>query len=199
MRPTPKEARDGEKGKVVLYTFEQKEPLRVSKWPYKAEGWPAKILEFNQLNDSQFGLADIDTYKQDADQKNSIINLQLRNAQENSKVWVGISKEGANEEDVDMVKQGDQTIVRFEGGNPRDKMFVASPGGQASSELYSAGQVIDKSLQDKSGVSDLKKGFVQSGEESATSVKKALSSISTVFGRGRSISLGGASWQTSNG
>lgn len=171
MRPTPKEKREGEKGKVVLYTFEQKEPLRVSKWPYKAEGWPSKILEFNQLNDSQFGLADIDTYKQDADQKNAIINLQLRNTQENSKVWVGISKEGANEEDIDMVKQGDQTIIRFEGGNPRDKMFVASPGGQASAESYSTGQIIDKSLQDKSGVSDLKKGFIQSGEESATSVK----------------------------
>lgn len=171
IRPTPKQKRDGEKGKVVLYTFEQDKPLRESKWQYKAEGWPAKILQFNELNDSQFGLADIDTYRQDADQKNAIVNLQLRNAQENSKVWVGLSKEGANEEDLDAVKQGDQTIVRFEGGNPRDKMFVASAGGQASSELYLTDQRIDKSLQDKSGVSDLKKGFIQSGEESATSVK----------------------------
>ncbi len=171
LRPTPKQKRDGEKGKVILYTFEQTKELRVSKWPYKAEGWPVQILEFNQLNDSQFGLADIDTYRQDADQKNAIVNLQLRNAQENSKVWVGLSKEGANEEDLDAVKQGDQTIVRFEGGNPRDKMFVASAGGQASSELYLIDQRIDKSLQDKSGVSDLKKGFIQSGEESATSVK----------------------------
>ena len=171
LRPTPKQKRDGEKGKVVLYTFEQVDPLRVSKWPYKAEGWPIQILEFNQLNDSQFGLADIDTYRQDADQKNAIVNLQLRNAQENSKVWVGLSKEGANEEDLDAIKQGDQTIVRFEGGNPRDKMFVASAGGQASSELYLIDQRIDKSLQDKSGVSDLKKGFIQSGEESAISVK----------------------------
>jgi len=171
MRPTPKQKRDGEKGKVILYTFEQTKPLRESKWQYKAEGWPAQILQFNELNDSQFGLADIDTYRQDADQKNAIINLQLRNAQENSKVWVGLSKEGANEEDLDAIKQGDQTIVRFEGGNPRDKMFVASAGGQASSELYLIDQRIDKSLQDKSGVSDLKKGFIQSGEESATSVK----------------------------
>lgn len=171
IRPTPREKREGKKGKVVLYTFEQKEELKLSRWPYKAEGWPAGILQFNELNDSQFGLADIDTYRQDADQKNAIVNLQLRNAQENSKVWVGLSKEGANEEDIDAVKQGDQTIVRFEGGNPRDKMFVASAGGQGSSELYLIDQRIDKSLQDKSGVSDLKKGFVQSGEESATSVK----------------------------
>lgn len=171
LRPTPKQKREGEKGKVLLYTFEQTEPLRVSRWPYKAEGWPATILEFNSLNDAQFGLADIETYKQDADQKNAIVNLQLRNAQENSKIWVGLSKEGANEEDLDAIKQGDQTIVRFEGGNPRDKMFVASAGGQASSELYLIDQRIDKSLQDKSGVSDLKKGFIQSGEESATSVR----------------------------
>lgn len=171
LRPSPKQKRNGEKGKVILLTFEQDKPLRESKWPYKAEGWPAKILQFNELNDDQFGLADIDTYKQDADQKNAIVNLQLRNAQENSKVWVGIAKEGANEEDVDAVKQGDQTIIMFEGGNPRDKMFVASPGGQASGELYLIDQRIDKSLQDKSGVSDLKKGFIQSGEESATSVK----------------------------
>ena len=171
IRPTPKEKREGQKGKLVLYTFEQSEELRLSKWPYKAEGWPAHVLQFNELNDSHFGLADIDTYRQDADQKNAIVNLQLRNAQENSKVWVGLSKEGANEEDIDAVKQGDQTIVRFEGGNPRDKMFVASAGGQGSSELYLIDQRIDKSLQDKSGVSDLKKGFIQSGEESATSVK----------------------------
>lgn len=171
VRPTPKEKRNGEKGKVILYTFEQVEELRLSKWPYKAEGWPVQILEFNQLNDSHFGLADIDTYRQDADQKNAIVNLQLRNAQENSKVWVGISKEGANEEDLDAVKQGDQTIIRFEGGKPSERMYVASPGGQASNELYLIDQRIDKSLQDKSGVSDLKKGFIQSGEESATSVK----------------------------
>jgi len=171
IRPTPKQKREGEKGKVVLYTFEQTEELRVSKWPYKAEGWPAQILEFNSINDKQFGMADIDTYKQDADQKNSIVNLQLRNAQENSKVWVGLSKEGANEEDLEKIRQGDQTIIGFEGGNPRDKMFVASAGGQGSSELYLIDQRIDKSLQDKSGVSDLKKGFIQSGEESATSVK----------------------------
>jgi hypothetical protein len=50
-------------------------------------------------------------------------------------------------------------------------MVVASAGGAASSELYLIDQRIDKSLQDKSGVSDLKKGFIQSGEESATSVK----------------------------
>ena len=171
IRPTPKEKRNGEKGKVILYTFEQSEPLRESKWPYKAEGWPVQILQFNELNDSQFGLADIDTYRQDADQKNAIVNLQLRNAQENSKVWVGVAKEGTNEEDVDAIKQGNQTIIMFEGGNPRDKMFVASAGGQASNELYLIDQRIDKSLQDKSGVSDLKKGFIQSGEESATSVK----------------------------
>lgn len=170
-RPTPKQKRQGEKGRVVLYTFEQKEPLRISRWPYKAEGWPAQILEFNAMNDKQFGMADIDTYKQDADQKNAIVNLQLRNAQENSKVWVGISKEGMNEEDITKIQQGDQTIIGFETGDPKQRMYVAAPGGQASSELYLIDQRIDKSLQDKSGVSDLKKGFIQSGEESATSVK----------------------------
>ena len=171
IRPTPKQKRDGERGKIVLYTFEQTDELRLNKWNYKAEGFPCQILEFNSIPDKQFGMSDIDTYKQDADQKNSIVNLQLRNAQENSKVWVGLSKEGANEEDLEKIRQGDQTIIGFEGGNPRDKMFVASAGGQASSELYLIDQRIDKSLQDKSGVSDLKKGFIQSGEESATSVK----------------------------
>jgi len=38
-RPTPKQKRDKEKGKVILYCFEQTTPLRVSNWPYKAEGW----------------------------------------------------------------------------------------------------------------------------------------------------------------
>jgi hypothetical protein len=50
-------------------------------------------------------------------------------------------------------------------------MFVASPGGSASSELYLIDQRIQKNLEDKSGVTDLKRGFLQSGEESAASVK----------------------------
>lgn len=170
-RPSKKEARNAEKGKVILFTMEQEKPLRVSKWPYKAEGWPAQILMFNEIPDSTFGLSDIEVYGTIADHKNAIINLQLRNAQENSKVWVGISKEGTNEEDVQKVQVGDQTLVFFEGGNPRDKMFVASPGGTASSELYLIDQRIQANLDEKSGVTDLKKGFLRSGEESATSVQ----------------------------
>ena len=121
-----------------------------------------------------FSLADIKTYDSIADQKNIITNLQIRNAQENSKVWIGISKEGANEDDIEAVRKGDNTIVIFEGGDGEDirkRMFVASPGGQASNELYLIDQRIQKNLEDKSGVTDLKRGFLQSGEESAASVK----------------------------
>jgi len=50
-------------------------------------------------------------------------------------------------------------------------MYVASPGGSASSELYLIDQRIQKNLEDKSGITDLKRGFLQSGEESAASVK----------------------------
>ena len=171
LRPTKKEKREGKKGWIILLTDEQFKPLRVNEWEIKAEGFCAHILEFNALNDSLFGLSDVDTYSDVADQKNAIINLQIRNAQENSKVWVGVSKEGTQEEDIEHIKQGDQTIVLFESGNPRDRMFVASPGGSASSELYLIDQRIQKNLEDKSGVTDLKRGFLQSGEESAASVK----------------------------
>ena len=50
-------------------------------------------------------------------------------------------------------------------------MFVASAGGGASSELYLIDQRLQKELEDKSGVTDLKRGALQSGEESAASVK----------------------------
>ena len=170
-RPSKAEKRDGGKGNIILYTKEQKKPLRVNPWPYKAEGWPAKILMFNEVPDSLFGMADMEVYGNIADQKNIVVNLQLRNAQENSKVWVGIAKEGANEEDITRVKEGNQTIIFFEGGNPRDKMFVSSPGGQASNELYMLDGRIQGNLDEKSGVTDLKKGFLRSGEESATSVE----------------------------
>jgi len=171
LRPTKKEKRNGGKGFILLLTDEQEKPLRVNDWVIKAEGFPAKILEFNQLNDALFGLADVDTYGNVADQKNAIINLQLRNAQETSKIWVGISKENSDEETVEAVKRGENTIVLFETGNPRDRMFVASAGGGASNELYLLDQRIQKNLEDKSGVTDLKRGFLQSGEESAASVK----------------------------
>lgn len=172
LRPTKKEARQGSKGFIVLYTEEQDKPLRVNPWTIKAEGFPGIPLQFNELNDNMFGMPDIDAYSSVADQKNAIVNLQLRNAQENSKVWVGLSKEQMGEEEnVEHIRRGDQSIVLFEGGNPRDKMFVASPGGAASSELYLIDQRIQKNLEDKSGVTDLKRGFLQSGEESAASVK----------------------------
>lgn len=171
-RPTPKEERDGHPGEVLLLTFEQDKALREpNNWPYKFKGWPSEVLEFNPLNDSQFGLADIETYKQIVDQKNAIINLQLRNAQENSKVWIAIAKGGMNEEDIEMVQKGDNTIVFFDGETVQGRMNLMSPGGTASSELYLIDQRIQKNLEDKSGVSDMKRGFLQSGEESATSVK----------------------------
>lgn len=170
-RPTKKEAREGKKGKIILITKEQRKPLRVSDWPYKAEGWPAKILQFNYVPDSIFGISDLEVFQQITDQKNMVINMQLRNAQENSKVYVGISKEGAVEEDITKMQNGDQTIITFESGNPRDRMSVQSAGGSASSELYLIDQRIQANLDEKSGVSDLKKGFLRSGEESAASVQ----------------------------
>jgi hypothetical protein len=171
MRPSKKEAREGKRGNILLISQEQDEPHRVSPWTIKAEGFPIQILEFNELPDNMFGLSDISTYKDICDQKNAIINLQLRNAHENSKVWVGLSKEGANEEDIEKVQRGDQTIVTFESGDPRQRMYVASPGGSASSELYLIDGRLQKNLEDKSGVTDLRRGFLQSGEESAASVK----------------------------
>jgi len=173
MRPTKKEKRDGKSGWILLLTKEQKKPLRINNNTIKAEGFPGKILEFNSLNDNKFGLADVDTYKQIADQKNSIINLQLRNAQENTKNWIGISTGGMDEEDIEKISIGENSIILFKDTdvNPSTRMFVASPGSAASSELYIIDQRIQRNLEDKSGVSDLKRGFLQSGEESAASVK----------------------------
>jgi len=170
-RPTKKEKREGSKGKIILYCKEQEKPLRENEWSIKAKGFPSKILCFNDLPDSLFALPDIDTYKSIADQKNAVINLQLRNASENTKVWVGISKEGSNEEDITKVQEGTNTVVTFESGNPSERMYVASPGGASSNELYLLDGRVDRNLQDKSGITDLKKGFLQSGEESAASVK----------------------------
>lgn len=170
-RPSKKEAREGSKGKILLLGFDQEEPYRENDWSVKAEGFPAKILQFNELNDSQIGIADIDTYKQIADQKNIITNLQIRNAQENSKVYVALAKNGTNEEDMEKVQRGDQTILLFEGDSVQGKMQVNSAGGSASNELYLIDQRIQKNLDDKSGVTDLRRGVLQSGEESAFSVK----------------------------
>jgi len=50
-------------------------------------------------------------------------------------------------------------------------MFVASAGGQASSELYTLDGRIQQNMDNSSGVSDLRRGVLRSGEESATSVK----------------------------
>lgn len=172
LRPTKKEARQGKKGTILLLTDEQQKPLRESEWNIKAKGFPAITLQFNDLPDSMFGLSDVETYKQIADQKNTVINLQLRNAQENSKVWIGLDGTGVDENEIEHIRMGEQTIVVFKDGNPRDKMTVASPGGQASSELYTLDQRIQKNLDDKSGVTDLRRGVLQSGEESAFSVKQ---------------------------
>ena len=172
MRPSKAERKKGGKGRVILITKEQFKELRINTWPYKAEGWPAKILQFNELPDSTFGLDDVSTYSSIVDNKNIIRNLQLRNAQENSKVWVILAKDGAGDEtSIEKIQNGDQTIILVDGDTVQNKMQVSSPSGGASNELYLIDQRIDRELQDKSFVTDLKKGFLQSGEESATSVQ----------------------------
>lgn len=173
-RPTRKEKREGKKGKIIVLAIDEQEtPLRVNDWDIDAEGFPAHVLELNAVNDRMIGLPDIDTYKSIADQKNIISNLQIRNAKESTKVWVAINKNNANEEDVTKIQNGENTIILFDGDTPvGQRMMVSSPGGQASSELYLIDQRIQRNLEDKSGVSDLKRGFSNSGEESATSIRQ---------------------------
>jgi hypothetical protein len=105
LRPTKKEKREGKKGWILLLTNEQTKPLRENEWTIKAEGFPVMPLQFNALNDNIFSLSDVAIYKDVVDQKNIITNLQLRNAQEHTKTWVGISKENANEEDIEKIQQ----------------------------------------------------------------------------------------------
>lgn len=172
LRPSKKQKRNGEKGEILLLTFEQENPLRENDWTIKAEGFPSKILQFNELPDAMFGLSDVETYKSIADNKNILVNLALRNAQENSKLYVAIATAGMDgEEDVQKVQSGDQTILLFKGDTVNGKMSVQSGSGAASGELYQAIQYVQKNLDDKSGVTDLRRGVLQSGEESAESVK----------------------------
>lgn len=172
LRPTRKEKREGKKGRIVLLTFEQPELLRDNEWAVKAKGFPVQLLQFNELPDAMVGINDVDTYKAIADQKNIITNLQLRNAQENSKLYVALAMGGlTGEESIQKIQSGDQTIILFEGDTVAGKMDVKSGAGAASSELYLIDQRIQKNLDDKSGVTDLRKGVLQSGEESAVSVK----------------------------
>ncbi len=172
LRPSKKQKRAGEKGSILLLTFEQTQPLRESDWGIKAEGFPSKVLQFNELPDAMFGISDVDTYKSIADNKNILVNLALRNAQENSKLYVAIATAGMDgEEDVQKVQSGDQTILLFKGDDVNGKMSVQSGSGAASGELYQAINYVQKNLDDKSGVTDLRRGVLQSGEESAESVK----------------------------
>lgn len=171
-RPTKKQEREGQKGKILLLTFEQPEPLRENEWTIKAEGFPSKILQFNELPDAMFALSDVDTYKSIADNKNILVNLANRNVQENSKLYVALATAGLDgEEDVTKVQSGDQTILLFKGDTIANKMSVQSGAGAASGEIYQAINYTQKNLDDKSGVTDLRRGVLQSGEESAISVK----------------------------
>lgn len=172
LRPTKKQKREGKKGKILFLTFEQPEPLRENDWTIEAEGFPAKILCFNDLPDAMFGLDDVSTYKSIADNKNILVNLAIRNAQENSKLYVAVATAGMDgEEDVQKVQSGDQTILLFKGDSVTGKMQVSSGSGAGSGELYQAINYVQKNLDDKSGVTDLRRGVLQSGEESAESVK----------------------------
>lgn len=174
LRPTKKEKREGKKGLILLLTDEQKEPLRENDWTIKAEGFPSKVLQFNELNDEMFGISDIDVYKHVADQKNIVINQQIENAQETNKVYIGVSDEDADEESLEKFVDGDNNIVRFKSGKPGDRMFISSAGGSASSELYMLDTRIQQNLDNASGVNDLKRGVLRSGEESAYSVKQRM-------------------------
>jgi len=178
VRPTKKEARNGSNGRIVLLTFEQDKPLRDSEWSIKAEGFPGEILEFNGLPDAQHAMSDVDTYKSISDQKNILTNIAIRNAQENSKLYVAVAKDGTDEESIEKIQRGDQTILLFDGDSVNGKMSVQSGSGAASSELYQSIAYVQKNLDDKSGVNDIRRGVLQSGEESALSVKMRAASSS---------------------
>lgn len=170
--PTPKEAREGGKGKVWLLTDEQEKPLRVSNWPYKAEGWPCEILQFNEVQDSMLGLDDFSTYAPVEEQANILLNQQISNAKQTNLAIMAVSKHGlASEEDQNKLGDGRNKIFLYDEENVAGKLAIASAAGGNSTELWQASQRVEKKLQDISGVSDLKKGFLQSGEESATSVQ----------------------------
>lgn len=168
-KPTKKERKKGSKGQIVLLAEGYDKPLRESEWPYKAKGWPCEILQFNEVPDSNFGLSDLEVYGPIADHKNLIFNLQVRNAEANSKALVFFNKEGMDEETVQQVEDGEQNVIGVD-GTTQGRVQVASIGAAASSELYLMDQRIQQNLDEKSGILDLKKGHLQSGEESATSV-----------------------------
>lgn len=172
-RPTPKQSRDGEKGRVWLLTDEQDKPLRVSKWPYKDDGWPVEILQFNEVQDSMLGLSDFDTYAPIVNQENIIINQQLRNAKQLNLAIIAASKSGmANEEDQNKMTVGKNKIILYDEDNVQGKLSVVSAAGGSSQELYMIDQRIGMKLDKVSGVNDLRTGAPpKSGEESATSVQ----------------------------
>lgn len=172
LRPTKEEKNEGGKGRILLLAYDQDEPLRENEWKVKAEGWPAKVLEFNYVPDQKFGLADVEIYGPIADQKNAIVNLQLRNAEACTKTYTLINKSGVDEEDLQKVVDGENTIITYSGDEaPTNKLAIVSASVGHSQELYLIDGRIQKNLEDKSGVTDLKRGNLQSGEESAESVK----------------------------
>jgi hypothetical protein len=172
-RPTPKQERDGEKGRVWLLCDEQDKPLRVSKWPYKDDGWPVEILQFNEVQDSMLGISDFDTYAPIVDQENIIINQQLRNAKQLNLAMIAASKVGmANEEDQQKMREGKNKVILYDEENVQGKLSVVSAAGGSSQELYILDQRISQKLDKVSGVNDLRTGAPpKSGEESAESVR----------------------------
>lgn len=171
IRPTAKERRDGGKGWILLYTKEQDNPLRQNKYAYKAKGWPAIPLQFNPLNDDMFGVSDCQIWASIADQKNQMVNLLMRNVKENSRVIIGIDKDKlSSEEDMDKIRQGDQAIIGFN-GSPNETLKILSPSGLAINDVLMGIQQTQKNLEDKSGITELGMGRLQSGEESAKSVE----------------------------
>lgn len=171
IRATAKERRQGKKGWILVYTKEQDKPLRENEWQYKAKGWPAHPLQFNPLNDNMFGVSDCEIWAGIADQKNQMINLLMRNVKENSRVIIGVDKTKlSNEEDMDKVRQGDQSIIPFN-GDPSATLKILSPSGLAINDVLAGIQQTQKNLEDKSGITELGMGRLQSGEESATSVE----------------------------
>lgn len=176
-RPSKKEKRSGSKGNIILYTPEQEKPLRQNAWPYKAEGWPGKVLMFNEVPDQIFGMADTEVFGEIVDHKNLIVNMQLRNAQCNSKVVILFDKTNMDEQTVARIESGEQQIIGVEGA-ATGKIAIATPGGQASGELYMLDGRIQQNLDEKSGVNEIRKGVLRSGEESAYSVKQRVAGSS---------------------
>lgn len=179
IRPSKVERRHLKKGdpggKVVIMSEQGKKPHKVLKWAYKMKGFPFRGLAFYRDNEQFYPISDVAQYERQIQELDQIRTAQLNHVKDYGQKKILINVDAfASEEEI--TKLTDGSAGPFIKVNVGDKDVSTAAKvmsfGSAPAEMFMADRKVIEDADRVSGYSDLKRGMVQAGMDTATETRE---------------------------